>query len=67
MFFIFEPFDVDRNLCLIMELVQDEVYEDTESYAFDLVLDESTTGVFINQSVTEIFILDTNSKQHNSW
>ena len=46
-----------------MLLVQDDVYEDTESYAIDLMLDASTTGVFINQSVTEIFILDQNSKQ----
>ena len=65
-FVIFEPSTGSseiRRMCFSTLFSPDGVYEDTESYAFDLTLDVATTSVLVNQSSTEVFLLDEDGKK----
>ena len=64
-FFTFEPIRSNniRRHCSPTNFFQDGVYEDTESYALELALETFTTDILVSQSVTEVFLLDQDSKQ----
>lgn len=50
-----------RRMCFTLSLSLDGVYENTESLAFDLAFDQTTTG-FFDPTSTRIFILDSDGK-----
>ena len=55
-----------RRRCFNLFLLDDSVYESTESFALDLVPEASTTGVQVNPDITEVFILDNDGKNQSS-
>ena len=50
----------NRTKCFLTQFYRDNIYEDTESYAFDLILEGSTTHAMVHPNVSEIFLLDQN-------
>ena len=51
-----------RRNCFNVFLLDDSVYESTESFTLDLVPEANITGVVVNPDVTEVFILDNDGK-----
>ena len=68
-FILFEPSigsQSPRRMCIPRENLQffpDGIYENTESFTFDLRLDMDTTGVMIDPDMTEVFLLDVDGKK----
>ena len=65
---IFDPInfalDETRNICFDVFIVDDLLYEDVESFSISLELDTfvAQSGIIVDPSLTEIFILDDDSK-----
>lgn len=52
----------EDSKCTSIEIIQDDIYEDTKSHNISLVLNETAYMVMIDSSVTEVFITDNNHK-----
>ena len=66
-FIFFEPSIgslFSRRQCITTQFFQDNIYENTESFALDLILDSTTTGVLVDPNVTEVFLLDVDGKKY---
>ena len=62
---IFEPSAASndvRRQCFGIFILDDDVYEGTETFEINLILDLSTSGVIIDPPVTEVTILDDDGK-----
>ena len=65
---IFDPnnfaFGAIRNICFDVFIIDDLLYEDVESFNISLELDTFVpqSGIRVNPSLTEIFILDNDGK-----
>ena len=66
---IFDPnnfaLDEIRNICFDVFIIDDLLYEDVESFNISLELDTfvEQSGIIVNPSLTEIFILDNDGKR----
>ena len=54
--------DDDRRMCTSIMISQDLVFENAETFEIDLDLDIDTSGVILDPNVTEVTILDIDSK-----
>ena len=56
--------DEIRNICFDVLILDDLLYEDVESFNISLELDpfQIQPGIIVDPSLTEIFILDNDSK-----
>lgn len=64
-YIVFEPStssETIRRRCFLTKFSPDGVYENTESYAYDLLSDFSTTNVIVDPDVTEVFLMDRDGK-----